>query len=93
MVESKELLDTMFGEYSLIKTELQTYINLFHKHTNYITIYLSVIAALLSVIVTSYSKIPEVVSILMTNNYLPWPLDNYYVYLFQGILFVISLLY
>ncbi len=47
-IEPKEQIDILMKEYGFIKGEMQTYINLFHRHTNFLPLLLPTIIAIVT---------------------------------------------
>jgi len=56
ILDSKDILQILLSEYSYIKDEMKVYIELFHKQTNYIILYFSVIAGFLSLNISLFNN-------------------------------------
>jgi hypothetical protein len=92
MLEPKEILQILLSEYSFIKNEMKTYIELFHKQTNFVTLYLSIIAGILSINISWFSKNLGLPAPLLTRYILFWPLSGSEVFAYQIISFFIYVL-
>ena len=65
-LDPKDMLQILLSEYSYIKDEMKVYIELFHRQTNYIILYISVIAGFLSLNISLFNKNTNVPEILGT---------------------------
>ena len=92
MLESKDLLQIMLSEYSFIKNEFKTYVDLFHKQTNFITIYFPLIVGAIGIGVSLVGKNQCLPSSLLAIYKLPWPYHGCCVFLYQIVGFFIYLL-
>jgi hypothetical protein len=91
MLEEKELLQIMLSEYGLIKAEMKGYIDLYHKHTNFVTLYLSIIVGLFGVVASWFGRNPGLAESLLGIYTLPWPYAGEQIKVYQLAGFLIYL--
>jgi hypothetical protein len=76
MITDNDRLNILVSEYGLVKSELQTYIELFHKHTDYLTLYVSAAAAIAAFAPGLLASTDPVRQLLLTRCPLVWPLSG-----------------
>jgi len=69
--EKKYLTDIFLSEYSFIKNEMKNYIDLFHKQTNFLTLYISLITGFISISISVLNKNSEVAPFLLIHYDIP----------------------
>lgn len=92
LLTQDKLADIVFGEYSLIKGEIQTYIKLFHGQVNWVTAYLAIITSVLAYAGASFVNVEKLPKYLLEIHFMPWPLTGYQASLIQAIGFAIYIL-
>lgn len=92
MMETEDPLKALISEYSVIKAEIKTYIELFHRQTNFVILLLTTAGGIVSVGATWFSKSTELPAIFLEAYVLPWPFAKKFVLLYQILAFFVYLI-
>lgn len=92
MLESKDFLNILLSEYSYIKNELKTYIELFHRQTNFISIYIPILASFATIGFTWCIQAQTFPFPFAETYKLPWPYVGSVVFLYQVIALIAYIL-
>lgn len=85
MLSERECLEVMLREYTTLKEEMKIYINLFHKHTNFVVVYASVLTGVAGFAVALRGKDVNILGTLLKTLTLPWPFVGRQVYAYQAL--------
>lgn len=77
----------LLTEYSLIKGELKTYIDLFHKQPQFLTSYLAVASGLITLAAALFSKPGVLSTFLLSQLPAPWPFQGRTVHMYRLLAF------
>jgi len=91
MLTDKEFLEIMLCEYGILKDEMKFYMGLFHSHTNFATIYGSLLTGVIGLAVASKSKEVKVPDLFLWTVNLPWPFMGKQVHVYEVFWFFLYL--